>query len=503
MSIVSFSFFVFLFITVIVYYICSKKHRWIVLLISSILFFLFSSSWKLLLYLIFGILTTYIGTNYMQKKCKTEKQKKITMIVTLVSILTILFILKYINIFPMTFNLFGKLFHLNFTFGMISLLAPLGVSYYTLSLTGYIIDIYRGAYEPQKNIFKLGLFACYYPIMISGPIVRYKTMEKELFESKSFSYDNLFQGFERFIYGLMKKLVIADQLAPFVRTVFNNYTHYTGIYIIIAVILYAIQIYADFSGCMDIVNGASKMYGITLLENFDSPFFSKNLSEFWRRWHISLGTWSKDYIMYPLLKSNVFQKLGKSCKKKFGKKIGKMIPTILSILILWLLIGLWHGASYKYIFAAGILPWIYLTVSQLLENPIEKFTQKLNIRTNCFSFRLFQSLRTIVLMCLIWLFACSPSLGQSIQVIKNIFVLSRVTLFEELPQLPINILLLTGGLVLVVDYLKYKGINVIEKFQQQNWWFRWGILLMIITIILIYGAYGPGYNASDFIYGGF
>ncbi len=503
MSIVSIYFLIFLFISVIIFYLFPKKNRWIVLLISSIIFFIFASSWKLLFYLIFGVVTTYIGTNLMSEKCKTDKQRKIVMFLTLFSILGVLFLLKYINIFPLTLNAFSKLFSLDFKFGMLSFIAPLGISYYTLSLTGYVIDIYRKSYKPQKNIFKHCLFACYYPIMISGPFVRYNYMEKELFEAKKFNWDNIFLGFYRIIYGLMKKLVIADQLGIFVNAVFDNYTTYTGFYIIIAVILYAIQIYADFSGCMDIVYGASKMYGIDLLENFDSPFFSKNLSEFWRRWHISLGTWAKDYIMYPLLKSDLFQKLGKKCKKDFGKKAGKLIPTVLAILILWLLIGLWHGTSFRYIFAAGILPWIYLTLGQIFEDSIKRLTKKLHIKTDCFSFRLFQSLRTFGLMCIVWLIACSPSLLGSLDVINHIFVFFDTTIISELPQLPSKIILLCCILVLVVDYLNYKGINVFEKFKDQNIWFRWFILFALIIIILIFGAYGPGYDASEFIYGGF
>jgi len=503
MSIVSFKFLLFLWISIIIYYSCPKKKRWLTLLVFSVLFFLFSCSWKLIFYFLFGILITYGGTHILTRLCKTEKQKKIVLAITLGLLIGILFVLKYINIFPMTFNMFGSLFHLDLWFEKFYFLAPLGVSYYTLSLTGYIIDVYRGAYSPEKNILKLALFGCYYPIMVSGPIVRYQTMKEELFEPKEFQYQNIFMGFERIIYGLMKKLVIADQLASFVNMIFANYTYFNSYYIIIGVILYAIQIYMDFSGCMDIVIGASKMYGITLMENFDSPFFSKNLSEFWRRWHISLGTWAKDYIMYPLLKSSLFQKLGKNCKQKFGKKIGKSIPTILAIFILWLLIGLWHGASYKYIFAAGILPWIYLTLSQIFEKPIEKITEKLKIRTDCFSFRLFQSIRTFLLMCFLWLFVCSPTLSSTMHVIKNIFVLPNFNLIYELPKLPSVTLILMGNLVLIVDYLKYKGIPVWEKFQEQNIWFRWLIIFILIIVILTYGTYGPGYNPSDFIYGGF
>lgn len=503
MQIVSFYFFVFLLASVVCYYIFPKNKRWIVLLISSVIFFLLASSWKLILYLLFGIITTYIGTRYINEKCETDKKKKVVLIITLCSIILELFVLKYINIFPLTANIFSRLFSLNLSFQTISLLAPLGISYYTLSLIGYVIDVYRKTCEPQKNIFKHALFACYYPIMISGPVVRYPEMKQKLFHGNEFDWNNLYLGFYRIVYGLMKKLIIANQLALVVSTVFSDYHSYSGYYILLAVICYAIQIYVDFSGCMDIVIGASRMYGVILPENFNSPFFSKNLSEFWRRWHISLGGWAKDYIMYPLLKSSFFQKLGAACKNKFGKKAGKKIPMILAIFTLWLLIGLWHGASYRYIFAAGILPWIYLTFGQLFDELPKKINEKFHLKTDCFSFHLFQSLRTFGFMCIIWLFACAPSFLDSFSVIRAIFIMPLSGLLTNLPVLSTNVLAISLILVIIVDYLNYKEVNVFEKFKEQNLWFRWFMLFMVLAMILIFGIYGPGYNASDFIYGGF
>ena len=207
--------------------------------------------------------------------------------------------------------------------------------------------------------------------------------------------------------------------------------------------------------------------------------------------------------MYPLLKSSTFQNLGKITKKKFGKKYGKMIPTVLSIFILWLIIGLWHGASFRYIFAAGILPWIYLTTGQFFGEYPKNLAKKLNIKTDCFSYRLFESFRTLAFMCFIWLFACSPSLLDSLDVIKSIFVLPTKGLSDILNLLPVNIILLTSALVIIVDYMNYKEINVYEWFKKQNLCFRWFILLLMIGLTLVYGVYGPGYNAADFIYGGF
>lgn len=503
MGITTLNFFIFLIISVFIYYIFPKKYRWIILLVTSILFYIFSGAYTLLLYVLLGIVTTYIGTRFIEEKASTETLRKTALFITLTIIVTELFILKYINIIPVTINGILGLFNINIGIQKVNIIAPLGISYYTLTLIGYTIDVYRGTSKPQKNIFKHALFTCYYPNLISGPIVRYEHMKKELFEPKEYCFRNIISGAVRIIFGLLKKMVIADQIAVVVTEIFMNYQLYTGLYIIIGVLLYAIQIYADFSGCIDIVLGVSKMYGVTVPENFESPFFSRNLSEFWRRWHISLGLWGKDYIMYPLLKSNKFQTLANKCKEKFGKKIGKKIPTILAIFILWILIGFWHGASYQYIFAAGILPWLYLVASEFLEPVFKAIKDKLKINTTNFSYRLFESLRTISLMCFIWLFTLIPSLEHSLDIIMCILKPTNFDYRIDLPQLKYSIILFSCLIVLIVDYLKYKNIDVLKLFHEQNIVFKYIVVFGILYIILIYGAYGPGYNAVDFIYGGF
>lgn len=503
MGITRLKFFIFLLASVIVYYIFPKKHRWIVLLIASLIFFVFACSWKLLVSLSFGIIATYIGTRVIDENLKTNRAKKIVLFITLLCIVGQLVILKYINIIPTTINGIASIFNLNLYWGTFNLLAPVGISYYALSLIGYTLDVYRGTSKPQKNILKHTLFTCYYPVMISGPIVRYNQMKEELFEPRNFCFNNVLYGAERIVYGLLKKMVIADQLGIVVNAIFSQYNIYSGIYLVIGVIFYAIQIYTDFSGCMDIVIGASKMYGVVLPENFKSPFFSRNLSEFWRRWHITLGLWAKDYIMYPLLISKPFQSLAEKCKNKFGKKIGKKIPTIIAIFILWLIIGIWHGASYKYIFAAGILPWIYLTISELCEPIFKKLSDMLHINKEKFSYRLFESIRTITLMCLIWLLVLAPSFLSGFDVVFNVFKISNLDLRITLPQIPYMVILIAGIIVSIVDYLQYKDKNVLELFNKQGIIFRYAVIFFMLYLILVYGAYGPGYNPADFIYGGF
>ena len=503
MTILSLNFLFFLFLSVLVYYLCPKKFRWVIVLITSIIFFLINVSSYLILYLLLSVISVYIGTNIIDLKCKKQKSKRIVLILVLFELIGSLFVFKYLNIIPMSLKVINKIFNGKRVFDTFNILAPLGISYYTLSLIGYVLDIYWGSYKAEKNPLKVLLFACFFPSIISGPILRYQDMKSSLLEGNKLDYDNIYKGVVRIIYGFAKKLIIADQLSIIVKLVFSNYAKFSGYYIVLAVIFYAIQIYADFSGCMDIVIGSAKLYGIVLPENFNSPFFSKNLSEFWRRWHISLGTWGKDYIMYPVLKSNAFQKLGLKCRDRFGKKIGKKIPTILSILILWLLIGLWHGASFKYIFAAGILPWFYLTLSQIFEPIIQKIKMRFISDEEVFSYKLFQSLRTMALMCIIWLFACSNRFTDSFKILKKILSFPKEGYLNEILKVPLIPVFVMCIIVLIVDYLKYKEINVQELFMKQNIVFRWCILFFIIGLTLIYGAYGPEYDASAFIYGGF
>ena len=527
MSITSLNYFVFLALTTLIYYVCPKKIRWIALLTFSGAFFLLAS-WQVCYYFLFGTTVAYIGARIMGEKCKTEKQKQLVLTLSICLEMAMLFLLKYINIIPSTLNGIGELFQINLGFAKVNLIAPIGISYFTLSLWGYMVDVYRSTVPAEKNYCKLALFTCYYPCLVSGPFIRYPEMKKEFFEPEKLDWDNIFKGFHRIVYGVLKKVFIADTLAGFVNMIFADTAKYSGQFIVMGVAMYAIQIYCDFSGCMDIVIGSSKLYGVKLPENFESPFFSRNLSEFWRRWHITLGLWGKDYIMYPLLKSEKFQTLGKKAKKRFGKKIGKKIPVILSILILWVFIGIWHGALYKYIFAAGLLPWFYFSCSELFGDFFKTVNEKLHLKTETFLFHLFQSLRTIALMLIVWLFALAPAFMQSGEIfarmislpsseaflanVKELFIVELLPadLNPEIAALLIRryvirytLLVLSLMAITVIDYLKYRGIDVAEKFNHQFVVIRYFLLLLMIATVVCFGVYGPGYDPADFIYGGF
>ena len=258
-------------------------------------------------------------------------------------------------------------------------------------MIGYLVDIYRGACKAQKNIFKCALFMSYFPILTSGPFIKYSEIEKDLYSGHKFNYERMCSGLVRTLWGVFKVLVVSQRVGMFVDAVYGDINTYSGIFIMAAFLLFTVQLYTNFSGSIDIIMGISQIIGIKLPENFNVPFASKTITELWRRWHITLGGWLRDYIFYPLLKSDFMQNLNKKCKKKFGKNIGKKIPLYLSMLIMWILIGIWHEGSYKFIIGSGILQFIYIFLEDILE-PVSK---KINDKPFIFSYKVIEKFGNI------------------------------------------------------------------------------------------------------------
>ena len=305
------------------------------------------------------------------------------------------------------------------------------------------------------------------------------------------------------IWGYFKKLVISDRIALVVQAVYGNYTERDGLAILFAMGCYGIQLYTDFSGCMDIVVGAARLYGVVLPENFRAPFFSQTISEFWRRWHITLGTWFKDYVMYPVLKTKTFVNMGKKLKKRFGKTAGKKIPSYLSILIVWFLIGLWHGGILYFFVASALIPCCYLIGGDFLAPQFKKLNTMLHIKETNVVFRVFQSVRTSFLMCICWVFLCTESVGGGVEALGCIFtnLLQPVNFMALLAEAGIGMgklaLLLVSILALfVVDYLIYKKVSVTKWLSERFFLIRWALLYAALLMILFYGMVGE----SSFIY---
>ena len=339
--------------------------------------------------------------------------------------------------------------------------------------------------------------------MVEGPISRFDSLANQLYEGNKFDYDQMKLGLTRIGWGFFKKLVIADRAALFVNNVFGH-TEYGGIVAGVAIILYTIQIYAEFSGCMDIVIGTAKLLGIKLTENFEQPFFSTSIQEFWRRWHITLGTWLKDYVFYPISLSKMNMTVSGAAKKHLPTHLGKFVIVAFPLFFVWFSNGLWHGASLKYVLY-GLYYYVIMMLGVLFE-PIFKWILKIfKIKTEVFSYRLFQMLRTTILVLIGMTIFRSKSLMDAFNMLMSIFTKpgGANILGLGLSIWSFVVLIIATIVLFFVSLAKENKIDVCEKLNEQNLVFRWAVYFFVITVILIFGIYGVGYDASSFIYGQF
>jgi D-alanyl-lipoteichoic acid acyltransferase DltB (MBOAT superfamily) len=311
------------------------------------------------------------------------------------------------------------------------------------------------------------------------------------------------------LWGFFKKLVIAERLGMLVDTVYGQYTDYPGAYIWVATACYAFQLYTDFSGAMDIVLGMSESFGIILPENFDTPFFAKSISEYWRRWHITLGTWMKDYVFYPLLRSRFFTNLNQSWKKKFGKKKGKQYATFAGMFVLWFTVGIWHGGDWKYVIGSGLLHWCYIVLEELLAPPCAKAMERLHIDPKGKAVDFVRMVRTFFLVCIGDLFFRAESVGAAFSMLRlsvstwNPSVLWNGSLFAlGLDWMEFLIAVVSLCILWAVSLLHTKG-SVRDRIAGKALTFRWMLWYALLFYVILLGCYGPGYSVSEFIYQGF
>ncbi|MDD2970523.1 MAG: MBOAT family protein [Lachnospiraceae bacterium] len=487
MNITSFQFLCFFTVLLALYYIIPKKMQWGLLLIASIGFFQAAGEWWLIIYPVTTIMIIYFGALYLHR-VKEQKKKQIVLSLVVVLCVFLLCILKY--------------FHLG-------LLAPLGISFYTLTLLGYLFDVYYEIGEPETNIGRLALFGYYFPTMISGPIVQYKEVKDQLYAGHAFDYTRVTFGLQRMIWGFFKKLVISERMGLVVNTVFNQYQDHSGLTVVIGAVCFTFQLYTDFGGCMDIVIGASEALGIILPENFDTPFFATNISEYWRRWHITLGTWLKNYLFYPLLRTKFFSTLPKKLKPKFGKKTAKKLTTYLAMLILWFTIGFWHGGLWKYIIGSGLLHWFYIVSGEVLEPLWKRLKTWFHVTDGSRGFVCFQRVRTFLLVTIGLIFFRADNVPAACHMLGSIFkewnpeILWNGYLFElGLDWIEFTIAVVSLCILLLVSVLQQKkGIR--ERIAEKPLPVRWIIFFAAIFYVILLGNYGPDFSAAEFIYQGF
>ena len=479
----SLQYYLFLPIVIVLYYILPVKLRTPLLLLASYFFYMCWRPEYALLILTSTIITYFCG------RCisRYPERKKFWLAASLVLNLAILFFFKYFNFAAgLISDILGSA-NLNITAPSLDILLPVGISFYTFQALGYTIDVYRGDIEAEKSFPIYALFVSFFPQLVAGPIERSRNLLPQFREVHRFSWDKICQGMLPFLWGLFKKIVIADQLAVIVNTVYAAPENFAPYQLVVATIAFAFQIYCDFSAYSDIARGSATMLGFRLMRNFDSPYFATSVKDFWRRWHISLSTWFRDYLYFPLG--------GSRCSQT---------RHYLNLLIVFAVSGLWHGAALTFI-VWGLLNGIYQVVS-LITAPVRKKIQvALHLKDSNLLLTIFRYAVTFALICIAWVFFRADSLGDATYILSAIFGL--VPSAADLGQAHLsmgldmaNTIMVIGAMLvlLIVDYLglKHQLASQINKTIIP----RYVIYFLLIAVILIFGSYGVGYDPQDFVY---
>lgn len=518
---------VFATLTLLVYRLTPKTKRYIVLLVFSIISYCIYSKF-LTIFLILSVLTIYFAGKWLKKvddnlqiklenaqdlpkeerkKIKNAEIKKKKLIITLVILLNVAILgaLKYSGFFASIFDGFFAIFNLTTAFPILKIGMPIGISYYTLSAIGYLVDVYRGKYEPENNIFKLSLFVCYFPQAFEGPIARYNDMKPQYDNGggENFNGKNIVQGYLLILCGLFKKFIIADRLAILVGEIFSNPATYSGWYVVLGILCFTFQLYIEFSGYINMAEGISNLFGIKLAKNFQQPFFSQTIAEFWRRWHISLGAWCKEYIFYSVAMSKGMTKLNKKMRGKVNTFFETFIPSSIALLAVWLVMGIWHGASWLYVIY-GLYYYFLTMIGMCLEPLHQKCYDKLKVSKDNIVSQSLRIIRTFILVNIGMLIFRASDLTTAVNMFANIFsTTSGNYLFDIIAVKDFVVALIGTAIICIVDSLYQAKIDLLEKFAQLKPFAKYLIILIIVFIILVFGAYGQGYTTIDPLYGGF
>ena len=526
----SYDFLGFILVLFVLYYIVPKKFQWPLLLGFSYIFY-FLADPTYLIYIGITTVTVYLlgckieqfreeQSAYLKanKEVLSREDKKLYknkikskqwkyLLIALFINIGILAVLKYTNFAISNVNSIMGLLGSDKQFGFLDLALPMGISFYTFQSIGYIIDVYRGTCKAEKNIFKFALFVSFFPQLVQGPISRFSQMAETLYQEHSFDAKNVCYGLQRILWGFFKKLVIADRILTAVNEIIRNPDEYAGAYVFVGMMFYALELYADFTGGIDVTIGVAEVLGIRLAENFNRPFFSKSIKEYWNRWHITMGTWFTDYIFYPISVCGPMLKLSKFSRKKLGENLGKRVPIYLSSFTVWLATGIWHGASWNFV-VWGLGNWVVIMVSQELEPLYAKFHAKFHLQSNRY-FQFFQVIRTIFIMSCLRSFDCYRNVPVTFKMLGTMFTTWNWNILWDgsLMQLGLTmtdyLILLAGTILLIaVSMIQRKG-KVREQIAACPYAVRVSIWYGLFLVVLLTGVYGIGYEASQFIYNQF
>lgn len=463
------------------------------LLLASYFFY---GSWdvRFLLLLLYVTAVTYGGGLLLASTADGPRQKrsigrKTVLTLTVILSLATLFYFKYFTFFSQAFNQLAEALHIRLYIPVFDILLPVGISFFTFQAIGYTVDVYRGEIPAEKNFLRYALFVSFFPQLVAGPIERSRNLLGQLEQPQRFVFDRARDGLLQMLWGFFLKLMIADRIALFVDTVYGNPKAYSGWFLIVATILFAFQVYCDFYGYSSIACGAAEILGIRLMENFQAPYLALSVSEFWKRWHVSLTSWFKDYVYIPLGGSR-----GGTRRKQWNR------------MIVFLLSGLWHGASFSFVVWGG-LNGLYLLLGDLLRPLRDKLVHLLGLHRETFGHRLLCRLTTFALIDSSLVFFRANSLRKAFRILKSMATASNLwRMFDgSLTQCGLDgkewAVLLIGLLILfAVDRQTYRGVRVREAIARQDAWFQIAVIVLTVCAILVFGLWGPEFNEANFLY---
>ena len=510
MNLFSLEFLILLFVLLILYYLVPKKMQWICLLIASLFFYIYSDLKNIVFIGITSVTTWYASivmmklteqfqlekkregiTKELRKQLKANmmKKKRIVLVATLLINFGILAYLKYWQVFYVNIS---KVLYPNQDKSTLGLLLPLGISFYTFQSIGYLLDQYKEAYEPEKNYFKYLLFVSFFPQMIQGPINRFEDMKVQFFTEHYWNWEETKRALFLILFGVMKKFSIANLLADAISAILDAPTSdMPGSVIVLGILMYSAQQYADFSGGIDLVLGIAQLFGIIMAPNFRQPYFAVSLADFWRRWHISLGSWMRDYVFYPFALTKKMQKLGKWGISHLGKQIGRVLPACLGNILVFFIVGIWHGAELHYILW-GLYNGIVIAISEMMAPLFVDWKVKLHIDERTKRYHLFCVLRTFLIVNIGWYFDRIVKFSDCILCFKNTIMNFKVSEFAVhtsellngiLTKKEILFILLAILLVFVHSYMTEKKKDVFELLSRSPRVVRWGIYYVMLILI--------------------
>ncbi|MCI9445859.1 MAG: MBOAT family protein [Lachnospiraceae bacterium] len=487
----SINFIIFFPVVALVYFAIPKKVRHLWLLLASYFFYMcWNAKYAALLF--YSTAVTYASgllIDGCDRKGKPEKRKKFYVGLSFAMNLSLLFLFKYFDFAVDNINFILARCHLQLSVPKFDLLLPVGISFYIFQALSYTMDVYRKDIYVERNFLKYALFVSFFPQLVAGPIERSKNLLKQIGKEHVFSYEDFRRGLLVMLWGYFQKIVIADRIGILVDTVYGSPGDYQGAYYLLASVLFAIQIYCDFSGYSLIAVGAAQVMGFRLMENFDCPYFAKSVAEFWRRWHISLTSWFRDYLYIPL---------GGNRKGTARKYV--------NIMIVFLVSGLWHGAQWTYVVWGG-LNGLFQVVGSLMMPLRERAAKAFDVKEDSLGHKFLKTAVTFVLVDFTWIFFRAESMSDALHIIKSIFTVYNPWIFLNnsiyklgLTQKQFHLLVFSLAVLLIADWMKYKNINFMDKLLEQNIWCRWPVYILGILFVLIFGIWGNAYDAQAFVY---